>query len=325
MNREILLATLFCVLVVAERDCVADNKWPYLPARYEDFTQRASSSASRWNLYQEQTCFSYAPYSGGDKMVDVKFGNLGINPVTGLPRLGHTSTQTLWGVLTRAYTTVNNQAVFYEYGQCTGTVINKPDGSKWFRGSGYWAGEGCPSIFTVLNHEMGHAAGFTTHGGFTTTMGDIMGAYYYPIGGSGYGWGGAEWEIVDIIGSDGAVGRLTGLYHDWCHSKPVFPGSESDSLPGEFSLSAPYPNPFNPATTVAVSLPLSGYLQLRVYNTLGQQVRVLAIGEHGAGRHTFVWNGMDDNGRDVASGVYVIRLELPERAFVSTQQVSLLK
>jgi len=69
-----------------------------------------------------------------------------------------------------------------------------------------------------------------------------------------------------------------------------------------------YPNPFNPQTTVAFSLPTAGRAELAVYNLRGQRVRTLVSGHLAAGEHTAVWNGTDDAGRACAGGVYFCRL-----------------
>ncbi len=71
-----------------------------------------------------------------------------------------------------------------------------------------------------------------------------------------------------------------------------------------------YPNPFNPRTTVGFSLPESANVELSVYDLKGQCVRHLIVSETlPAGTREVAWNGKDDHGRSVASGVYLVRLE----------------
>ena len=65
-----------------------------------------------------------------------------------------------------------------------------------------------------------------------------------------------------------------------------------------------YPNPFNPETTIAFGVPTAGMTSLKVYNMKGQVVRTLVNGQMAAGNHSVVWNGTDDNGMAVSSGVY---------------------
>ena len=81
----------------------------------------------------------------------------------------------------------------------------------------------------------------------------------------------------------------------------------SDADPEPLSLTA-FPNPFNPSTTIAYTLPSKGLVSLVVYNLAGQKVRTLADSPMASGRHTIVWDGIDDNGNTVAAGVYLTRL-----------------
>jgi len=89
------------------------------------------------------------------------------------------------------------------------------------------------------------------------------------------------------------------------------------------SLSVAYPNPFNPTTTLRYDLTEEGEVRLTIYNLSGQTVRRLASGRQVAGRHSVVWDGRDDAGRAVATGVYLARLEAG--AFRQTQKMLLLK
>ncbi len=69
-----------------------------------------------------------------------------------------------------------------------------------------------------------------------------------------------------------------------------------------------YPNPFNPETTIAYSVPKAGPASLKIYNTKGQLVRTLVDDVREAGKHSVVWNGKDNRGNSVASGLYFYRL-----------------
>ncbi len=79
-------------------------------------------------------------------------------------------------------------------------------------------------------------------------------------------------------------------------------------LPQAFSLDANYPNPFNPSTTIRYALPIAADVELAVFNTLGQRVATLIDDRQAAGYKTAVWNGTDDTGNEVASGIYIYRL-----------------
>jgi sugar lactone lactonase YvrE len=95
------------------------------------------------------------------------------------------------------------------------------------------------------------------------------------------------------------------------------------ALPSEFSLGQNVPNPFNPTTQISYALPRAGAMSLVIYNLLGQQVRVLEEGDRPAGMHRRVWDGRDDYGRELASGVYFYRLV--SQGWVETRRMLLLK
>lgn len=83
-------------------------------------------------------------------------------------------------------------------------------------------------------------------------------------------------------------------------------------LPVATALHQNVPNPFNPQTVVAFDLARAGRARLLVYGIDGRLVRVLVDGELPAGRHAFRWDGTDDDGHRLASGVYLTRLVTAE-------------
>lgn len=93
--------------------------------------------------------------------------------------------------------------------------------------------------------------------------------------------------------------------------------------PVEFGLDANFPNPFNPTTTIRYTLGARRAVQLEIFNLVGQKIRTLVNEEQGAGTHTVSWNGKNDNGRDVASGVFLYRLKAGE--FSATRRLILLR
>ena len=94
-------------------------------------------------------------------------------------------------------------------------------------------------------------------------------------------------------------------------------------IPTEFSLSQNYPNPFNPTTSIKYSIPQNAMVTLTIYNMLGQQVKSLVNVEQEAGFYTVQWNGMNDYGVKVASGIYIYRISAGK--FSSTIKMNLLK
>lgn len=99
--------------------------------------------------------------------------------------------------------------------------------------------------------------------------------------------------------------------------------TEPDALPTDFALKQNYPNPFNPVTTIRYELPNSEKVHLTIYNTLGQKVRTLVSGQHSAGRYTVLWDGKDDAGRMVGSGLYFYQVQAG--SFVKTAKMVFLK
>jgi hypothetical protein len=95
------------------------------------------------------------------------------------------------------------------------------------------------------------------------------------------------------------------------------------SAPQSFELSQNYPNPFNPSTNIRFELPKAALVTLSVYNSLGQEVRRLVNAQKPAGYHTIVWNGRDQQGKPVPSGIYHYRIQAGD--FVATKKMVLAK
>jgi len=101
---------------------------------------------------------------------------------------------------------------------------------------------------------------------------------------------------------------------------------KSATLPKAFALSQNSPNPFNPSTTISYSIPenvLEMAVKLSVYNIRGQLVRTLVDGSQGPGAYNVNWDGADNLGRKVSSGVYFYRLVAGD--FISTRKMVVLK
>jgi hypothetical protein len=94
-------------------------------------------------------------------------------------------------------------------------------------------------------------------------------------------------------------------------------------LPEGFGLGQNYPNPFNAGTIIEFTLPRAGQVHLEVINLLGQSVRVLIDELEPAGWHRVEWDGLNQVGGRVATGVYLYRLSVGE--YVETKKMLLLK
>jgi hypothetical protein len=81
------------------------------------------------------------------------------------------------------------------------------------------------------------------------------------------------------------------------------------AAPGDFVLEQNYPNPFNPSTTIRFSVPVADQVEIGIYDLSGRKVRTLANEQYGAGTHSVVWNGTNDYGDNVPSGIYFYRMK----------------
>ena len=94
-------------------------------------------------------------------------------------------------------------------------------------------------------------------------------------------------------------------------------------LPKEFALDQNYPNPFNPSTTIRFALPKDAVVSLRVYDELGREVRTLVNRRLNAGYQQVVWDGRNEFGAQVASGMYIYRITAG--SFISVKKMMMLK
>jgi outer membrane protein assembly factor BamB len=97
----------------------------------------------------------------------------------------------------------------------------------------------------------------------------------------------------------------------------------SVKLPAEFNLSQNYPNPFNPSTTINFSLPQKQMVKLIVYDILGKEVKTLVNGEKDAGSYNVQWNGTNNNGVNVSTGIYIYRITAG--SFIQEKKMILMK
>jgi len=109
----------------------------------------------------------------------------------------------------------------------------------------------------------------------------------------------------------------------WFKGSPTAVGSQPAPVPLEFTLSQNYPNPFNPSTTILFTLTSAEHVKLIVFNMLGQEVRTLVDQEMMTGRHNVTWDGRDNRGTQLSSGVYFYRLET--KSLTVTRNMLLLK
>ena len=95
------------------------------------------------------------------------------------------------------------------------------------------------------------------------------------------------------------------------------------SIPTEFALYQPFPNPFNPATTVTFDIPNTEMVYLKVFNVNGGLVRTLNNSKLSPGKYRYEWDGKNETGKVSTSGVYFIQLD--SRSFRNIKKVLLVK
>ena len=154
-----------------------------------------------------------------------------------------------------------------------------------------------------------------------------------------------EWQVVEIplenfmvkgpIHTITITGNLEGMFYlddirfvsemSSLPDQTVVLEERQNVLPDDFSLDQNYPNPFNSDTVIRFALPEGDDVELVVYNLAGQKVAMLVQGAREAGTYSVRWDGRDDGGRTLASGVYLYRLRTANGQQVETRKLLLLK
>jgi len=101
----------------------------------------------------------------------------------------------------------------------------------------------------------------------------------------------SDFEI--IIGSEEVIGKKL-----------------NELVPHEFEIGENFPNPFNPITTIPVTLPAESKITLAVYDLLGKKIKTIADDIYAPGQYYFRWNGLDNTNRQVSAGIYFYRIDI---------------
>ena len=149
-------------------------------------------------------------------------------------------------------------------------------------------------------------------------------------------WESDQWQVIEVrldglegydpIESLRFIGTLSGTFYvDDIHLvaaqlpseiTAVQEAGDQNSVPREFALDPNYPNPFNSSTTIRYRLEAPGRMRLEIFDIQGQKVKTLAEGDAGSGVYQVEWDGMDASGKSVATGVYLVRLQLGTASLV---------
>lgn len=175
-----------------------------------------------------------------------------------------------------------------------------------------------------MNGNISVPAGFTLHLGSTALPND----YNYSIDAASNAVFRIEYVVPDpavnvnnviIITSNDANNPAIMLR---LVVKP-FVSSDDPSIPATTMLQGNYPNPFNPETVIRFATKDAGNVKLTIYNIKGQVVKTLTNKAYPAGNHQLIWNGKDERGNSVSSGIYMYRMETP--SYTKTMKMMLMK
>lgn len=128
---------------------------------------------------------------------------------------------------------------------------------------------------------------------------------------------------VDVAVSNGGSDEVSILFN---RTDPAITLVEDHCVgfspePEGFRLDRSYPNPFNAETTISYYIPETSTVRLSIYALTGQLIRTLVDREHPAGRYSVLWDGRNDAGQDVSSGVYLYRLNGTDRGTETKKMV----
>ncbi|HOX86841.1 MAG TPA: kelch repeat-containing protein [bacterium] len=111
------------------------------------------------------------------------------------------------------------------------------------------------------------------------------------------------------------------VWHGPVEATPM--ATPNTQIPESFAMHPNFPNPFNPGTWLSYDLPTESEVELAVYSLLGTRVRLLVQGVQSADSHRIYWNGLDDRGAELPTGVYLVQLKTPTER--QMQRVTLIK
>jgi DNA/RNA endonuclease YhcR with UshA esterase domain len=181
---------------------------------------------------------------------------------------------------------------------------NKYEYISTFRTANTYSDLGAPDDYSI----------FSSIGPYTIAAGDTNGGAFAIVVGNSMAELLANARLAQKVGVEEFKTNmqiLTGV------------GEQPEQLPTAFALDQNYPNPFNPATTIRFALPNNAPVRMSVYDILGREVRTLMNADLNAGFHQVVWDGKNNAGTSVSSGVYIYRIEAG--SFISTKKMMLMK
>jgi hypothetical protein len=199
------------------------------------------------------------------------------------------------------YSTVTN---CYSTGSVSGTMINvggligRNDGQSWMISNSFW---------DIQTSGWSTSAGGT--GKTTTEMQDV--ATYTSLATVGLDF---PWDFVDNPFDDTANEDYwcidSGINNSYPYLANPYVNNDDNEIPEILLKLSNFPNPFNPSTKIEFSIQNDSAINLTIFNIKGQKINTLANNEFTTGIHSITWDGDDETGKSVSSGVYYYQLNV---------------
>ncbi|RJQ62609.1 MAG: T9SS C-terminal target domain-containing protein [Stygiobacter sp.] len=124
---------------------------------------------------------------------------------------------------------------------------------------------------------------------------------------------------ISFYGEEGGIGKIfiVGLQGSFSMV------GNNISIPDEISISQNYPNPFNPSTTIEYQIQKNNFVNIKIFDSIGRLVKNLVNEEKQSGEYSVIFDGKNDSGQKVSSGVYYYQLQVGD--FISNKKMILLK
>ncbi len=129
--------------------------------------------------------------------------------------------------------------------------------------------------------------------------------------------------IIDALETEPDSGVITATGIALLIPESLVGVENPNTVPEAFLLEQNYPNPFNPSTTINYRISTTSNVVLKVYNTLGEEVETLINERQSPGQRSVTWDGKDENGKTVTSGIYFYRIQTAQ--FSQTKKMIFLR
>ena len=207
---------------------------------------------------------------------------------------------------------IDDLAGVYFSAMATGYGIDSTTAAGIAVGAGTFADSVLTSYLALV------ALGQMTQGEALTAAGNVLVGYTLTVleglginlNDSDHDWDGTNGRLVfQVANSCIPRDQHLSVASYWVNTAAgVDVDSDESLVPKQFALYNNYPNPFNPTTQIAVDLPEAAATEITVWNIIGQKVATLYSGDLNAGHHIVNFDGQDDNGQQLTSGMYLYRV-----------------